>query len=123
MSAPLELVREAYTLLVYKYPDGLTREQLAAKLQTKDRSARDAVNACRYLAATKPLADGSVWIIGFDPQIERYVAARDVHQARRVIAYQESRVLDINRGLEAQKRAYQQTFGSDYRASEQEVLF
>jgi hypothetical protein len=88
----LELARAAYDLLVNKHPEGLSRSGLALALKTDDRSARDAVNGCRVLAAERPHPmTGQVWIIGFDPETSRYVAARDPYQARRIIAYQESR--------------------------------
>lgn len=121
--ADLALARNAYQLLTHDYPEGLTREQLALKLHTHDRAARDAVNACRYLAATKPRQDGKTFIIGFDPQELRYVAARDAAQARRIIGYQESRVLDINRALDAQRACYRRDYGTDYAANDQGALF
>ena len=62
---------------------------------------------------------GKVFVIGFDPQTLRYVAARDAHTARRVISYQESRVADINRALDAQREAFERTFGQRYQNSEQ----
>ena len=123
MAATLELARAVYELLVHKHPHGLTRLDLAVKLKTDDRSARDAVNACRTLAAVNPMRDGRVWIIGFDPERKVYCAARDAYTARLIIAYQESRVEDINRALEAQKFAFEQSFGMSYRTSKQEVLF
>lgn len=115
----LDLARRVYELLVYQHKDGLSRASLALKLGCDDRTARDAVNACRYLAATKPTSDGRVYVLGFDPEVGRYVAATDPHAARRVIAYQESRVFDINRALEAQKQAYERTFRQSYQANEQ----
>lgn len=123
MAANLEQARQVYALLTHSFPEGLTREQLALRLHTSDRQARDAVNACRYLAATTPRKDGKTFVIGFDPQEGRYVAAQDAAQARRVIAYQESRVLDINRALDAQRECYRKTFGTDYHANEQRGLW
>ncbi len=122
MAANLELAREVYRLLT-THPDGLTRLNLAAKLKCDDRTARDAVNACRTLAATRPMSDGRVWIIGFDPSRKVYCAARDEYTARKIIEYQSARVEDINRALDAQRTAYEQTFGVKYRTTEEVELF
>lgn len=124
MSATLDLARSAYDLLVNAHPEGLTRDALRRLLKTDDRSARDAVNACRTLAAQLPHpTTKKTYVIGFDPQHGIYCAARDAAQARRVIAYQESRVKDINFALNAQKRSFEQTFNVKYRAIEQEGMF
>lgn len=122
-SKSLDLARSVYELLIHKHPDGLTRLDLASKLKCDDRAARDAVNACRTLAATNPMRDGRVWIIGFDPLHKVYCAARDPYVARRIIEYQSSRLVDINRALEAQRAAFERTFGVPYRAVEEIGLF
>lgn len=120
----LELARAAYHLLVNEHAEGLSRVALALALKTDDRSARDAVNGCRVLAAERPHpTTGQVWIIGFDPETSRYVAARDPYQARRIIAYQESRVRDIVQALDAQKTAFERTFGQRFQNSEQGGIF
>ncbi len=113
----LELARAAYHLLVNKRPEGLSRIALAQALKTDDRIARDAVNGCRVLAATNPKKDGSVYIIGFDPEEKVYVAARDPYQARRIIAYQESRVKDIVQALTLRRRRLSTRSGSDTRTA------
>lgn len=124
MAVSLELARAAYHLLVNAHPEGLSRAALALALKTDDRSARDAVNGCRVLAAERPHpTTGQVWIIGFDPETGRYVAARDPYQARRVIAYQESRVKDIVQALDAQKVAFERSFKQRYGDSQQKGLF
>jgi hypothetical protein len=123
MAASLDLARAAYDLLVNKHPEGLSRAALAMALKTKDRIARDAVNGCRVLAATNLKKDGSVYIIGFDPETERYCAAQTPQQARRIIAYQESRVNDMNQALAAQKAAFARTFKQSYQNSEQGSIF
>ena len=123
MSANLELARAAYDLLVNQKPDGLTRIALMSALKTDDRSARDAVNACRVLAAELPHPKtGKVFVIGYDPETGRYCAAQDAYTARRITAYQESRVLDINWALSAQKRAFERTFRQSYQSAEQRRL-
>ena len=123
MSASLELARRVYTLLVDEHKDGLTRMALAKALGTDDRSARDAVNSCRHLAAANPRSDGRTFIIGFDPETSRYCAAQDPYQARRIIAYQESRVKDIVQALEAQKASFERSFRQSYQSSEQGSIF
>ena len=124
MAANLDLARAAYDLLVNAHPEGLSRDALRRFLKTDDRSARDAVNGCRTLAAQLPHpTTKKTYVIGFDPQHGIYCAARDAAQARRVIAYQESRVRDINTALDAQKRSFEQTFNVKYRTTEQERVF
>ncbi len=124
MAGNLELARAAYDLLVNIHKDGLTRDQLRRALKTDDRSARDAVNACRVRAATLPHpTTKKTYILGFDPQILCYVAAQDAAQARRIISYQASRVEDINLALSAQRESFEQTFGTKYRATEEVRLF
>lgn len=120
MSA-LALARVVYRLLVHDRPQGMTREALTVALGTNDRTMRDAVNLCRTLAATHPLSTGETYIIGWDPECGRYVAARDPHTARRIIDYQASRVEDINRALDLQRAAYERRWGP-YRAAEQKRL-
>ncbi len=124
MGASLDLARAAYDLLVNEHPEGLSRAALAMALKTTDRIARDAVNGCRVLAAQLPHpTTGKVWIIGFDPETERYCAAQTPLQARRIIAYQESRVKDMNQALAAQKAAFERTFKQRYQNSEQGGIF
>ncbi len=124
MPANLDLARSVYELLVHRHPDGLTRLNLAAKLKCDDRTARDAVNTCRYLAAATPRkSDGRVFIVGFDPLYKVYCAAQNPEQARRVIEYQQARITDITRALDAQREAFEQTFGVKYRATEEVELF
>lgn len=122
MSA-LDYARDVYRLLVHNYPQGLKRTQLAAKLKLSDRATRAAVNKCRAPAALHPDTSGRVWVVGFDPETERYVAAQDAAQARRVITYQESRVRDMIQTLEAQKDAFKTTYGVTYQENTQEGLF
>ena len=99
--------RRVYDLLVNKHPQtGLSREELAEQSGLSDRTMRRFLEDLRVIAATKihPRLGRPV-VIGFDPQTERYVAAQDAAQARRVTSYYAKRLQPMAEALQAQAAA------------------
>lgn len=98
--------RRVYDLLVNKHPHGLTRDDLATHSGLGDRQMRKVVEELRTIAATTihPRLGRPV-VIGFDPELERYVAAQDARQARRVMNYYAKRLRPMADSLQAQAAA------------------
>ena len=104
---PTDAHRKVYDLLVNKHArTGLSREELAEQSGLSDRAMRRVLEELRVIAATKihPRLGRPV-VIGFDPQAERYVAAQDAAQARRVMAYYAARLRPMADSLQAQAAA------------------
>ena len=103
---PTDAHRKVYDLLVNKHPQGLSRDDLAALSGLTDRTMRKVLEEVRTLGATTNHPRlGRPVVIGFDPELERYVAAKDAQQARRVLAYYASRLRPMADTLQAQAQA------------------
>lgn len=103
---PTDRHRVVYHLLVNEHPQGLTREALARKAGIGDRQLRQIIEDLRIIAAVHPNPRlGRPVIIGFDPEVTRYVAAQDAQQAQRIMRYQASRLQPMARALAVQRRA------------------
>lgn len=102
---PTDDHRRVYDLIVNQHPNGLSRDDLAAKSGLGDRKMRAVLEDLRIIAATKPHPRFGPLVLGFDPESERYVFARTREQAARIMAYQSSRVVSIAAALRAQEAA------------------
>ena len=124
MSAPLELARAAYSRLVFHHPEGLSLDALSRMLRAKSWDTLEAVRCCWIPAATKPLRDGRVFILGYDPQTKLYCAARDEATARRIIENtRENQDRERSGACEIQRLAFERIFGRAYGLETQERLF
>lgn len=116
------LARQVYRLLVYRFPAGLTRDELARELQVGDRAAREAVELAALLAAQA----NPPTIIGYDPQVGRYRAVGpdgDKAAAKRIILYLRAYLDSHMRRLRAYEQAYRRAWGDEPPVPDQERLF
>lgn len=99
--------RRVYDLPVNKHSrTGLSRDELAERSGLSDRAMRKVLEELRVIAATKVHPQlGRPVVIGFDPESERYVAAQDAAQARRVTSYYAKRLQPMAEALQAQAAA------------------
>ena len=111
MTGVNDRVRDAYRLLVYTHPTGMTRIDLALALKLEDRPTRKTVEELKPLAARHPHPDLGALIIGFDPELQVYTYAKDPEQARRIIAFETSYVRAQLAGILAQVDAFKETYG------------
>lgn len=109
--AEIEQARQVYRLLHAAGRAGLDRAALATQLALDDRAMREAVALCAKLAASPTLPGAPPEVVGFDPQIERYVIAGSPEQADRVLAYQFSYIRSGLERLQAMAQARRSRWG------------
>ena len=97
--------RLIYRLLVTEHPDGLTREELAARSGFSDRKCRKLLEDLRIIAAEKPHPRHGPIVMGFDPELGRYTFGKDKAQRERMLAYYAARLSPIATALAAQRKA------------------
>ena len=115
--------RNVYRLLV-THPNGLTRDELAARSGLDDRKVRAIVEELRVVAALVPHPRMGPLVIGFDPDQQVYTYAKSREQADAIMAYHASRVRAMVAALEAQEAAARAAFGESKASREvQDVLF
>ena len=112
MTGTSDRVRDAYRLLVYTHPTGMTRMDFALALKLDDRAARKVMEELRILAARNPHPDLGALIIGFDPEQQVYTYAKDAEQAKRIIRFETSYVTTQLAGILAQTDAYREAYGA-----------
>ena len=82
------------------------------------------MRACWIPAATRPLRNGRVFILGYDPQAKLYRVAQDEATARRIIENtRENQDRERAGAYEVQRRAFERIFGRAYALETQERLF
>lgn len=114
---PTDTHRRVYRLLLDN-PRGFTRDELSRRLGVADRSMRRVIEEVRTFAATSENRSlGRPVVIGFDPEVERYVAAQDAEQADRVVAYYSARLKPMLQTVRVQEQA-----ARAYRPPHQEKL-
>ena len=114
---PTDTHRRVYKLLLDN-PHGFTREELARRMNLGDRSMRKVIEEVRTFAATSENRSlGRPVVIGFDPEVERYVAAQDAETADRVVAYYSARLKPMLQTVRVQEQA-----ARAYRPPHQEKL-
>ena len=115
--------RRVYDLIVNRHPEGLDRDALRIMSGLDDRKLRQVIEELRPVAATTPHPRLGRLVIGFDPDSQRYCAARDKGQAERILAYQHARVEALLGPLLLQLDAARASFGeSDQAAAIQDRL-
>ena len=123
-STQIELAREVYRLLVYQHPKlGLSVPELSEKLDTTERAARQALSDCRKLAAANPHSERGRLVIGYDPETNRCVVARDAEQSRRIMLHLHSRVADMNEALSLMADAHVSQYGQPAPQAVQDTIF
>lgn len=118
----LELAREVYRLLI-EHSLGFTVPQLASRLECDERQARDAVSLCRKLAASHAHTELGLVVLGYDPERERYVVAKNAAQAERIMLHLHSRVADMVGALELMSGAYVSHYGRKAPQAVQKTIF
>lgn len=115
--------RNVYRLLV-THPNGLTRDQLAARSGLDDRKVRAIVEELRVVAALVPHPRMGPLVIGFDPDQRVYTYAKSRAQADAMLDQHAKRIRALAVALDAQAQAARESFGeSEADTAVQEVLF
>lgn len=97
--------RRVYSLLVHHHPDGLTRDELAAKSGYSDRKVRKLLEDLRIIAAEKPHPQHGPLVLGYDPVLGVYTFGKSREQRERMYHYHRERVFPILAALKAQAAA------------------
>src|SRR5690606_93766 len=90
-----------YRLLV-THPNGLTRDQLAARSGLDDRKVRSVIEELRVVAALVPHPRMSPLVIGFDPDQRVYTHAKSRAQADAMLAQHAKRIRALSVAWDAQ---------------------